>query len=90
MRYVLKEADEKAKAEAALNETSDDLRPINDSDPDPEVTFLNDSKFINESELKICSSCEYDNAAKFASASAFSLASFKTMEGQFLCYVNIR
>ena len=48
----MKEADEKAEAEAALDETSDNLRPINDSDP--EVTFLNDSKFINESELKIC------------------------------------
>ena len=71
----MKEADEKAKAEAALNETSDDS--------DPEVTFLNDSKFINESDLKICSSCNDDNAAKFASASAFSLASFKTMKGSF-------
>ena len=58
------EADERAEAEAALNETSDDLRPINDSDS--EVTFL------NESEMKICSSWEDDNAAKFASASAFS------------------
>ena len=49
----MKEADEKAEAEARVLtvETSDDLRPINDSDPDPEVTFLNDYKFINESEL---------------------------------------
>ena len=56
----MKEADEKAEAEArALVETSDDIRLINDSDPI--VTFLNDSKFINESELKICSRCEDDN-----------------------------
>ena len=48
----MKEAYEKTEADArALVETSDDLSPINDSDPDPEVTFLNDSKFINESEL---------------------------------------
>ena len=48
----MKEANEKAEAEArVLVETSDDLWPINDSDPDPEVTFLNDSKFINKSEL---------------------------------------
>ena len=57
---ALKEADEKAEAEArALVETSNDLRPINHSDPDPEFTFLNDSTFINESEMKnlteICS-----------------------------------
>jgi len=49
---ALKEADEKAEAEArVLFETFDDLWPINDSELDPEVTFLNDSKFINESEL---------------------------------------
>ena len=48
----MKEADEKAEAEArVLFETFDDLWPINDSELDPEVTFLNDSKFINESEL---------------------------------------
>ena len=51
----MKEADEKAEAEARVLtvETSDDLRPINDSDPDPEVNFMNGSKFImnwNETE----------------------------------------
>ena len=41
---ALEEANERAEAEArAVVETSDDLRPINDSHPDPEVTFLNDS-----------------------------------------------
>ena len=37
---ALKEADDKAKAEArALVETSDDLRPINYSNPHPESLF---------------------------------------------------
>ena len=72
---VLKEADEKAEAEAGLNETSDHL----DSDHFPEWF-----KLINELDHNICSSCkDDDNAAKFASASAFSSASFKTMGGPF-------
>ena len=62
---ALKEADEKAEAEArALVETSDDLRPINYSDPDPdpdlEFTFLNGSTFINEQELMIC--CDHNSS----------------------------
>ena len=68
-RFCLKEADEKAEAEATLVETFDNLRPIKNSDPDPEVTFPNDSKQLF---------CEDDNAAF-----AFSSDIFKAMEGPF-------
>ena len=65
---ALREVDEKAAAEKAAAEAralndAEHFRSMNESDP--EITFFNDSKFVNESGLKICSSCEDDNAAKF-------------------------
>ena len=38
----------------------------NDSDPDPEVTILNDPTLRNESTLEICSSYEDNIKAKFS------------------------